>query len=146
MWMSTIIVWMPTIWWVPLNWQILVKNKIFIYYRILKTNDFSLTIFMHFVVLNHIWKKVVNKFSFNLISFKMQELITNFHYYNHFQWKMVPYFQLNSCLEFFPSIPNDYSGDPLIFFPLVTHSHVFDFFNVSSPHYHFYANLFTMFH
>jgi hypothetical protein len=39
---------------------------------------------MHIVVLNQIWKKVVIKLSFNLISFKMQELITNFHYYNYF--------------------------------------------------------------
>jgi hypothetical protein len=102
---------------------------------------------MHFVVLNHIWKKVVNKLSFNLMSFKMQELIANFQYYNYFQWKMVPYFQLNSCLEFFPSIPNAYFGGPINLFAFSnTHSHVFDFFNVSSSHCHFYANLFTMFH
>jgi hypothetical protein len=68
------------------------------------------------VVLNHISKKVVNKLSFNLISFKMQKFITNFHCYNYFQWKMVPYFQLISCLELFPSIPNVYSKWPIDLF------------------------------
>jgi hypothetical protein len=60
------------------------KTKKFIYNHVLKNNDFSLSIFMHIVMLNQIWKKVVNKLSFNLISFKMQEIITNFHYYNYF--------------------------------------------------------------
>jgi len=54
------------------------KTKNFIYNHVLKNNDFSLSIFMHIVTLNQIWKKVVNKLSFNLISFKMQELIQIF--------------------------------------------------------------------
>ncbi len=120
------------------------KIIFFICNQILKNNHFSLSIFMHIMVLNQIWKKVVNKLSFNLISFKMQEFITNFHCYNYFQWKMVPYFQLISCLELFPSIPNAYIGWPIDLFAFSnTHFHVLDFF-VSSSHCHFCAKLVTM--
>jgi hypothetical protein len=98
------------------------KTKKFIYNQVLKNNDFLKSIFMHIVVLSQIWKKIINKLSFNLISFKMQKFITNFHCYNYFQSKMVLYFQLISCLELFASIPNAYSRWSLIFLPLITHS------------------------
>ncbi len=75
---------------------------------------------MHIVVLNHILKKVVNKLSFNLISFKMQ--LQTFTVTTTFSERWSPIFNSLVVLNFFHPFPMLIMGDPLIFFPLATHT------------------------
>ncbi len=78
---------------------------------------------------------------FNVVNYINFECRNN----NPSEHNMIPYFQLISCLELFPSILNVYFGWPIDFAFSNTHSHVFDLF-VYSSHCHFCTNLATMLH